>query len=341
VIARQTIFIGSCDGKFYAVEARTGKVIWSFDTHTDGAVGAFETVPLLRGDLVIAGTSGTCSAEPSGYLYALNQDTGKARWKIKVSADSNIFEDIDPFDPADILVFGTHNGELIAIEALGGKIKWRYQATRSGTNCRRRTSVASDGVNVCFLAKDGLVRCFNAKSGRELWNRKPVSPVGTDLLIYKDGLYFGTSDHHIHSMDPANGAPLKPLETLYTPVGGIAESDETAPDEFEYVYATTADGKGALISFSDEFYSVRWSRTANAQWSSIEPEPWGSTVIAGNCSGDFVAYRLSNGEPRWNGHVAGCITGFTHDATTLFLTVHEGALYSYRPPSLPSRRKAE
>ena len=66
VIAQQTIFIGSCDGKFYAIHARTGKVIWSFDTHDDGALGGFETVPLLRGSLVIAGTLGTCGADQGG-----------------------------------------------------------------------------------------------------------------------------------------------------------------------------------------------------------------------------------------------------------------------------------
>jgi len=341
VIARQTIFIGSCDGKFYALHARTGKVIWSFDAHDDGALGGFETVPLLREGLVIAGTSGTCSAEQTGYVYALDQNTGKTRWKVRAGSDSNIFEDIDPFDPADILVFGTHNGELVGVEASSGKLKWRYQTTRPGANCESRTSVATDGVNVCFLAKDGVVRCFDAKSGRELWNRKPESPVATDLLVYKDGLYFGTTDGHIHSIDPANGASLKPLQTAYGPVGGIAESDKTAPDESEYVYATTSDGKGVLISFSDEFYGVQWSRTADARWSSIAPEPWGATVIAGNCEGDFVAYRVANGEPRWKGHVDGCITGFTHDASTLFLAVHEGALYSYRPHTAPSRRKAE
>lgn len=340
-MAQQTIFIGSCDGKFYALHAKTEKVIWSFDAHDGGALGGFETVPLLHGSLVIAGTLGTCGAEQGGYVYALDQNTGKERWKVKLSADSNIFEDIDPSDPADILVFGTHRGELVAVDASSGKLKWRYHATRLGANCDSRTSVASDGVNVCFLAKDGLVRCFDAKSGRELWNRKPESPASTDLLVYKDGLYFGTTDRHIHSMDPANGAPLKPLQTPYSPVGSFAESDKTAPDQAEYVYATTADGRVVLISFSDEFYSVQWSRTADARWSSIAPEPWGATVIAGNCNGDFVAYRVANGEPRWKGRVQGCITGFTHDASTLFLAVREGALYAYRPRKASSGNKVE
>ena len=332
LISGKMLFIGACDGKFYALDKQNGEVIWSHNATGEGAAGGFEIAPLLGHGLLITGTTGSCSARDSGYVYAFDPQSGAVRWKLQVGAGSDIFVSLDEYDPKSPIVFGTRDGEWVSVEASSGKVNWRFRATPSGANCRNRTSVATDGVHVCFLALDGTLHCLEGKSGQELWKRKPDVEVTTDVLMYKDVLYFGSADKHIYGLNPEEGKPLVQLRTPYTPVLAIAETDKDGEGEFEFSYGTNGDaGKTGVMSFGDEFESVRWTRSSTERWSSGQPEPWGKVVIAGSCRGDIVAYRVGNGEPQWHAHVDGCIGALTHDDSTLYIAVREGAVYVYRP----------
>ena len=332
MVSGQTIFVGACDGKFYALEKHHGTVVWSHDAHADGASGGFLTAPLLRGDLVIAGTAGRCGTKGSGFVYAFDQKTGAVRWKVQATVASNVFAEIDVWDPKSPLVFSTGDGEWLSVDARSGKVNWRFRTTPSGANCESRTSVATDGVTVCFLAQDGTLHCLDAKSGRELWRQQRKSAPTTDVLMYKDVLYFGSADDRIYGLIPANGKLVVQLRTPYTPIGGIAEADKETSADFEFSFATNGNtGQGVLMSYSDEFDRVLWSRSSAEGWSSNQPEPWKGVLVAGNCRGDVVAYRISDGEPQWRTHVDGCIEGLAHDSGSLYIEVREGAIYTYHP----------
>ena len=45
------IFLGSCSGAFYAVDAATGRVRWSYDVKQDGNQSSFHGNPVLASDL--------------------------------------------------------------------------------------------------------------------------------------------------------------------------------------------------------------------------------------------------------------------------------------------------
>lgn len=333
VISGDTIFVGSCDGKFYALDKETGKVEWSHETHADGATGSFEISPLLSHGLVIAGTTGSCSVNDGGYVYAFDPKAGAVRWKLQVGAASSSFANLDEADPKGSVVFGTRNGEWVSAEATTGKVNWRFRATPADTNCHSKMSVVTDGVQVCLLIQNGNLHCLDGKSGRELWKRKPDSEPNTDVLMYKDVLYFGSADKHIYGLDPETGKNLVQLQTPYALVGAIAKTAREEDGEYEFAYAMNGSaGNAAVMSFSDEFSRVRWSRTSSERWSSNQPEPWGKVVIAGSCRGDVLALSVKDGEPQWHAHVDGCIQSFAHDDSTLYISVGEGAIYAYGPP---------
>jgi len=322
--------VGSCDGKFYALDKHSGRVAWSHDVRAEGSSGAFKTAPLIRQGLVIAGTANQCSEKGSDYVYAFDRQTGKVHWKQVASADSDAFTVVLGEDPNAPVVFGTREGEWLSINADSGAVIWRYRATSRGMNCESRTSIVSDGVTVCLLAHDGSIHCLDGKSGRELWKQRPDSTITTDVLMYKDVLYFGTADSRITGLNPANGEKLVRLRTPYTPSGGIVESYPDIKDEFLFVYATVGNSStGAALTLSDEFESVVWSRTSAEHWTSRKPELWKGVLVAGNCQGDLVGYRIRDGEPQWHAHVDGCVDGLAHDDSTLYISVREGAVYAY------------
>jgi outer membrane protein assembly factor BamB len=333
IISGKMLFLGTCDGKFYALDKQSGEVIWSHDAKADGAAEGFELSPLLSHGLLIAGTTGSCSPKDNGYVYAFDPQSGAVRWKLQAGAGSNTFASLDEYDPKTPIVFGTRDGEWVSVEVSTGKVNWRFRATPSGTNCSSRTSVATDGVHLCFLAQDGTLHCLDGKSGQELWKRKPDAEAKTDIFMYKDVLYFGSGDKHIYGLNPENGETLVRLQTTYTPNGAIAETDKDGDGEYEFTYASNGNaGKGVVMSLSDEFDRVRWSRSSAEHWSSSKPEPWRKVVIAGGCQGDVVAYRVRDGEAQWHAHVDGCISSFAHDDSTLYIAVQEGVVYVYHPP---------
>jgi outer membrane protein assembly factor BamB len=332
IVRGRMLFLGTCDGKFYALDKQSGKVVWSYDARADGAAGSFETFPLVSHGLVIAGTTGSCSEKDSGYIYAFDPRDGAIRWKLHADAGSDNFASLDEMDPKGSIIFGTRAGERISAEAISGKLNWRFRAIPSGADCRRTTSLVTDGANVCFVAQDKTVYCLDGKTGQVLWKRKPDSQPTADVLMYKDVLYFGSADKHIYGLNPENGTTLVQLQTPYTPTGAIAETG-AGEGEYEFAYGTNGEaGKGAVMSFSDEFDSVLWVRSSAEHWSSDKPEPWGKLVIAGNCRGDVVAYRVRDGEPQWHVHVGGCVHSLAHDDSTLYIAVREGAIYVYHPP---------
>jgi len=335
VLNDDLLFTGSCDGEFYALQKDTGKVVWSYDSHVDGEPDAFHSFPLLHKSLIIAGTVGKCATSNCGYIYAFDQHTGTIRWKVHVAATSDNFVDVDPADPNGSFIFGTREDEWLSVNTANGTVNWRFPATPARANPKSRTSVVTDGVNVCFLDSTGTVHCLKAKSGIELWKQTLPSPATTQLIMYKDGLYFGTADGRITGVDPENGHTGVTLKLSTTAVGGIVESDSDTKGEFEFAYGLDSAGEQrTLLAFSDEFGGVVWSQKSTQPWTSGEPEPWEELVIAGNCQGEFVAFRSENGATEWRSKIDGCIESFGHDKSNLYIAVRQGAIYSYHLSAL-------
>ena len=70
---RNSIFFGSWDKNFYALDRLTGNRLWSFSD-----TGAFSSSPLIDGDLVYVGNYG-------GQVYAFNKHDGKTAWSYKAN----------------------------------------------------------------------------------------------------------------------------------------------------------------------------------------------------------------------------------------------------------------
>lgn len=261
-------------------------------------------------------------------MYAFEPKTGKVRWKLKASGPSTSFAEMN-----HAAVFGTREDEWIAVAVDSGKVNWRFSESGSDPQCEVRTAPVTDGDTVDFVAHDETIFALN-RAGRKIWSRRPSSRITTSLFMYKDVLYFGTADGHIHGLDPANGGPLTHLTTRAIPKGRFAGGSRGGV-ETEYVFGIEKKGgqsRGVLLKFSDEFDRLLWTRPAEREWTSEQPHVWKDWVIAGNCKGDIVAYGTTDGKQAWSEHVKGCIRSFGHDQSTLYIGVQEGTIYAYQRP---------
>ncbi|MDT0509130.1 PQQ-dependent dehydrogenase, methanol/ethanol family [Novosphingobium sp. MMS21-SN21R] len=80
-VAHGKVFVAALDGWMYALDARTGTVVWKSDFIEDRRKGDNSTgAPEVAGDVVVIGMGGA-EYDVRGYVTALDLETGKLRWR--------------------------------------------------------------------------------------------------------------------------------------------------------------------------------------------------------------------------------------------------------------------
>jgi quinohemoprotein ethanol dehydrogenase len=83
-VARGKIFVSALDGWLYALDAKTGKIVWKTDAVTDRERGYHSTgAPEVAGDVVVIGNGGA-EYDVRGYVSAFDTETGKLKWRFWV-----------------------------------------------------------------------------------------------------------------------------------------------------------------------------------------------------------------------------------------------------------------
>ena len=86
---------------------------------------------------------------------------------------------------------------------------------------------------------------------------------------------------------------------------------------------------GYIISVDFKLGRVRWKQKSSPDWASERPHLWKEFVVAGNCRGEMVAFRATDGAPQWNLSLKGCIRTIGSSGNMLFAGVQEGTIYAY------------
>ena len=215
------VYFGSYNGRFYAVEALTGKLKWKFQTegerrfegkHLHGSEPAAETVPdpfdfylsspALWGGAVYFGSG-------DGNVYALDAATGALKWKFHTG-------DVVHASPAiadGTLFIGSWDSYFYALDAASGKEKWRFK-TGEDHDIYNQTGIQSsaavmEGV-IYFGCRDSNFYALDANTGMKKWvfNNKG-SWVITSPAVMDGKVFFATSDTAIvYALDAKNGTPM-------------------------------------------------------------------------------------------------------------------------------------
>lgn len=319
------LFVVSDSGKIYALKRETGKEVWAYDFRPDGMTVSLGA-PLLYGDVVIVGvTRKDCETSQRGYIYSLEQQTGRLLWKIAVPGVRTKLVQIDR-----AAVFGTGQDEWISVDLTAGKLNWKFGASDPPRECYANSSPATDGVNIVVATHDRKLHGLDG-TGRQLWEKLAGATVSTNPFVYKDVAYFGARNKHVYGVNPGTGETLVDLA-----VPGVPEGDfiwgEVAGDYFVYSLASV-DRNGItpslLLAYSDEFEKVVWLERSDGELKCRTPYYWHGLVLAGNCNGQITAHRANDGYPQWKVGVKGCIRTLTGDRSAFFVGVEPGTLYSF------------
>ncbi|MBA3298991.1 MAG: PQQ-binding-like beta-propeller repeat protein [Thermoleophilaceae bacterium] len=177
LLVKGVLYAGSWDHNVYAVSARTGRKVWSFQT--DGRVNT--SAAYSKGSIFIA-TDG-------GSVYALNARTGKLRWRAQSQSrfGSREFFYATPVAAYGRIFIGNTDGIMYAFGQRTGKLLWAHPL---GTYIY--SSAAVYGQRVYVGTYDGKFFALDAATGKTRWERDMPSAVHAAPVVM-GGLVYATT----------------------------------------------------------------------------------------------------------------------------------------------------
>lgn len=177
LLVGKLLYFGSWDGTFSALNARTGKVQWTFQ-----ASAGITSSPAYDSGLVIAGTD-------DGHVFALDAPTGKLRWQ---AASFSRFGRREYFYATPTLAYGrvyigNADGTLYAFGASSGRLLW---ARRAGTYIY--TAAAAWRQRIYVGTWDGYFSAFDAATGDLRWRHTAEGGISGAPTVMAGLVYYST-----------------------------------------------------------------------------------------------------------------------------------------------------
>ena len=226
-VSNGMVYVGDLNGTLHAVDARTGKVKWTFKTD-----GEIKSSPNCYDNRIYFGSYDT-------YLYCLAADTGELIWKfategpvhstpsisqgkVFVSGCDETFRAIDVKTGEQLYALplggytgasaairgsnvfvGTFTNEVISID-LGKRIlRWSYM--HETRNFPFYSSAAVTDRYVVVGGRDKIVHCLDSATGKEVWAFTTRSRVESSPLITGNRVFVGSNDGNLYELDLKTG----------------------------------------------------------------------------------------------------------------------------------------
>lgn len=285
VTYENTVFIGSEDAHFYAIDKMTGSKKWAFPTG-----GAVRSSAAICENRVIF-------TSMDGKLYCLDAVSGKELWIFETMGEKML----DPWDyflsspliDEGLVYFGSGDRNIYAVNLEDGSLELKFE-TRGAVHCS--PAILDDTLYIGSF--DGHLYALEKKTGEQKWAFRTVGdtwfPNGEiqGSICIEDGIvYFGSRDYNLYAVDARTGR---------------GRWNFKAPGTW---IVTTPTVKGGLVYFGTSDHSLIYAMDAKSgelKWSfPVEINTFGSVAIAGevvyfgNMNGKFYALDKNEGSLRW------------------------------------------
>jgi outer membrane protein assembly factor BamB len=155
------LYVNTFGGRTYAIDARTGHVIW-----VKQGPGPEPSTPAIAGDRLIVSSK-------AGTVTALARSNGKQLWR---------FRDVGARIESSAVViggtayFGATDGRMFAVRVSDGHVEWAYQ-----TGGRINSSPSVIGNRLFITTYAGSILALNRHNGHRIW----ITYVKRDYVLYE------------------------------------------------------------------------------------------------------------------------------------------------------------
>lgn len=277
------LFVAGVDGKVAAIDAATGKTLWTrrfgkrsgFIVHRGENSTRWASGTAVQGELVVVGSL-------EGEVLAMDASSGADRWHAQVSS-----EVLAPPAIADgIVVVRSNDGRLFGFNAADGSRRWVYDRASVPALSLRGNAAPRIADGVVYSGEDnGRVVALRLQDGNVLWEQTLAAGEGrTELdrlqdvdgnVVFADGVVYAGAYHGmVAALIADSGRPLwtHPLSG-YTGVA-LATTQVYAVDADSNVWAL--DLRTGASNWKQDGLAYRWLSG---------PAAMGDYVVVGDLDG--------------------------------------------------------
>jgi outer membrane protein assembly factor BamB len=199
-VVNSTVYVGTGvdHGLFYALNAKTGAVIWKFRP----GGGVFNSPAVLNGRVYFGANDGD--------VYALDATTGKLVWTFSTGNLSSLLNPAVA-DGHVYITAGTPGGDtLYALKTSDGTLAWSFSATNDNG---LGPAIVGDGkvyLGETDFPAGGFIYAFDAATGKNVWTLN-LGDGGAGWFAFANGVvYTDSSDgtDAFMALDAATGRKL-------------------------------------------------------------------------------------------------------------------------------------
>jgi eukaryotic-like serine/threonine-protein kinase len=219
VVSGDSVYVGSGDHNFYALDLATGNLKWKFKT--DGRI---------PGSAVVSNGSVFFESYDSNF-YCLDAATGTLRWKFKTEGEHRFAAKHlhgaepaaetmpDPFDfylsspvvSNGLIYFGSGDANIYALDVSTGARKWKFKAGDVV-----HASPALENGTLYVGSWDSYFYALDAATGKEKWRFKTGEDpdihnqqgIQSSAAVANGVVYFGCRDSKFYALDATTGKQL-------------------------------------------------------------------------------------------------------------------------------------
>lgn len=272
------LVVGTLDGHVYAMDANTGKQLWSAEVDDEVI-----SPPAIDAGTVYVRTN-------SGYVYAFDANTGERKW---LNDQANVpllsLRGNGPLLAAHgVVIFGSDDGNIVSLRGDTGAIQWKLPISKGlGRTDIQKLNDADDtlqldGNTLYGTAYHGELVAVDAAQGQLSWNRDFSSYVG--IGVADNELVGVDSDSVVWAFSKNGGGDLWKQDAL----------------EYHWLTAPAIQDKYAVLGGVEGY--VHWLNLSDGKLAArvrlskdairARPVVNGDMVYVEDVKGHVAAYRI-------------------------------------------------
>ena len=274
VVADGVVYVGSADGRVYALDAADGSERWSFATGD-----AVKSTPTVFDGIVYVGSN-------DNHVYALDAATGAELWSRDTGARVQYSP---PVAGGLVYVSALSDGDrkVHAIDAGSGETVWVDALPHHWFD--GFAPVVVGGRVYVPRANFGGYHALDAATGETVWTTDMPDIVESPPTVV-DGVVYVTSINHAYALDDATGSVIWSYDTEWFP------AREFPARVIHGVYYLSPDDRIHALDVQDgkEIWSYRAS-----SFLSTAPVVSDGALFAATEAGEVFALDAQTGAPLW------------------------------------------